>query len=188
MTPDYASPEQVRGEPITTATDVYSLGAVLYELLTGERAHRIRSYTVGEIEREICNQEPKKPSAVAGHLDPDLDNIALMALRKEPQRRYPSVERLSEDIRLYLEGRPVTARKDTVSYRAGKFLRRNRVGVALAALALMGAIGAVTAVQRQARRAEHRFGQVRKLANTVLVDLNRRWKRWRAPPRRGNCW
>jgi tetratricopeptide (TPR) repeat protein len=172
MTPDYASPEQVRGEPITTATDVYSLGAVLYELLTGQRAHNVEASSADEIEKEICSQEPKKPSTVARHLDPDLDNIILMALRKEPQRRYLSVEQFSEDIRLHMEGRPVKARKDTARYRAGKFLRRNRAGVALAALMLIGAVTAVSAVQRQARRAEQRFGQVRKLANTVLFDLN----------------
>jgi serine/threonine-protein kinase len=110
MTPDYASPEQVRGEPVTTATDIYSLGAVLYELLTGQRAHNIETYSPDAIEKEICNHEPKRPSAVAKRLDQDLDNIVLMALRKEPQRRYPSVEQFSEDIRLYLEGRPVRAR------------------------------------------------------------------------------
>jgi serine/threonine-protein kinase len=84
MTPDYASPEQVRGQQITPATDVYSLGAVLYELLTGERAHRIQSLSASEIEREICTCEPTKPSALAKELDSDLDNIVLKALRKEP--------------------------------------------------------------------------------------------------------
>jgi tetratricopeptide (TPR) repeat protein len=173
MTPDYASPEQVRGGPVTTATDVYSLGAVLYELLTGRRAHHVKTYSPVAIEKEICTREPPKPSTVAKGLDPDLDNIVLMALRKEPQRRYGSVEQFSEDIRLYLEGRPVRARKDTVRYRASKFLRRNRVGVALGSLALIGIVASVLAVDRQARRAEYRFHDVRKLANTVLFDLNR---------------
>src|SRR5207253_539442 len=95
MTPDYASPEQKRGEPVTTATDVYSLGAVLYELLTGQRKR----------------DDPKKPSAVSKHLDPDLDNIVLMALRKEPERRYASVQEFSEDIDRFLQDLPVRARK-----------------------------------------------------------------------------
>uniref|UniRef100_Q021H2 Serine/threonine protein kinase with TPR repeats n=1 Tax=Solibacter usitatus (strain Ellin6076) TaxID=234267 RepID=Q021H2_SOLUE len=172
MTPDYASPEQVRGEPVTTATDVYSLGAVLYELLTGRRAHKFESYSPVEVEKEVCEREPTIPSAVARHLDPDLDNIVLMALRKEPLRRYSSVEQFSEDIRLYLEGRPVSARRDTRRYRVWKFLGRNRVGVVIAALTLLGVVTAVSAVQRQAHRAEQRFGQVRKLANTVLFDLH----------------
>ncbi|MCU1236950.1 MAG: Serine/threonine protein kinase [Candidatus Solibacter sp.] len=110
MTPDYASPEQVRGEPVTTATDVYSLGAVLYELLTGQQVHHVETYSSQAIEREVCTHEPNKPSAVAGNLDPDLDNIVLRALRLQPQRRYPSVEQFSEDIRLFLEGRPVRER------------------------------------------------------------------------------
>jgi tetratricopeptide (TPR) repeat protein len=172
MTPDYASPEQVRGEPVTTATDVYSLGAVLYELLTDQRAHQLESYSPEAVEKEVCGREPRTPSAVSRHLDPDLDNIVLMALRKEPQRRYSSVEQFSEDIRLYLEGRPVRARKDTRRYRAWMFLRRNRVGAALAALTLLGVVTAVSAVQHQAHRAEQRFGQVRKLANTVLFELH----------------
>ena len=90
MTPAYASPEQVRGEPVTPATDIYSLGAVLYELLTGRRAHELETYSAEEIQREICTREPPKPSTLAKDLDPDLDNIVLMALRKEPERRYAS--------------------------------------------------------------------------------------------------
>jgi tetratricopeptide (TPR) repeat protein len=172
MTPGFSSPEQVRGEPVTTATDIYSLGAVLYELLTGRRAHTLETYSPEEILKEICTREPPKPTTVVRELDPDLDNIVLMALRKEPARRYGSVEQFSEDIRLYLEGRPIRARKDTVRYRASKFLRRNRVGVALGVLALIGTVTGVLAVKRQARRAEYRFQEVRKLAKTVLFDLN----------------
>src|SRR5204863_10050709 len=104
--------------------------------------------------------------------DRDLDNIVLLALRKEPQRRYASVEQFSEDIRRYLEGRPIRARKDTLTYRANRFIRRNKLGVAVAALAVIGMVTGVIAVNRQARRAEYRFHQVRKLANTVLFDLN----------------
>jgi serine/threonine protein kinase len=172
MTPDYASPEQVRGEPITTAADVYSLGVILYELLTGERPHRIEGSSPVAVERAVCVEEPKRPSAVNRHLDRDLDNIVLLALRKEPQRRYASAEQLSEDIRRYLEGRPVRARKDTLGYRTDKYIRRHKLGVALAALAMMGVVTGVVAVNRQARRAEYRFRQVRKLANTILFELN----------------
>ena len=172
MTPDYASPEQVRGELVTTTTDVYSLGVVLYELLTGQRPYEIETYSPAVIERVICQEQPKRPSALNQNLDRDLDNIVLLALRKEPQRRYASVEQFSEDIRRYLEGRPIRARKDTLTYRANRFIRRNKLGVAVAALAVIGMVTGVIAVNRQARRAEYRFHQVRKLANTVLFDLN----------------
>jgi tetratricopeptide (TPR) repeat protein len=172
MTPDYASPEQVRGGPVTTATDVYSLGAILFELLTGERPHRLDTYSRETIEKAICHDEPRRPSAINRALDSDLDNIVLTALRKEPQRRYASVEQLSEDVRRHLEGRPVRARKDTFAYRARKFIRRNRIGVAAAAIAAAAVAAGIVAVNRQARRAEYRFQQVRKLAHSVLFDLN----------------
>jgi serine/threonine protein kinase/tetratricopeptide (TPR) repeat protein len=136
MTPEYASPEQVRGEPITPATDVYSLGAVLYEILTGERAHRIESSSVGEIEKEICGREVRKPSAVVKDLDPDLDNIVLTALCKEPERRYASVQAFSDDLERFLHDLPVRARSESLPYRTRKFLKRNRavtVAVTLAA-------------------------------------------------------
>jgi tetratricopeptide (TPR) repeat protein len=172
MTPNYASPEQVCGEPATTATDIYSLGVILYELLTGRRPHHIETSSPTAIERAICLEEPKKPSAMNARLDHDLDNIVLLALRKEAQRRYASVEQFSEDIRRYLEGRPVRARKDTLGYRANRFIRRNKIGFVVATLAVLGVLTGVAAVDRQARRAEYRFQQVRKLANTVLFDLN----------------
>jgi serine/threonine-protein kinase len=133
MTPEYASPEQVRGEPVTVATDVYSLGLVLYELLTGQRAQRIDTHSPSAIEREICTREPGKPSELARDLDPDLDMIVLKALRKEPERRYSSAEDLSADIERYLQELPVHARPESRLYRARKFVSRNRV-VALAAV------------------------------------------------------
>lgn len=142
MTPDYASPEQVRGGTITTATDVYSLGVVLYELLTAQRPFQFDTYSPAEIEHIICHTESPRPSEaarqqtdaptkLARQLEGDLDNIVLMALRKEPARRYQSVEQFSEDIRRYLEGLPVLARKDTFAYRASKFVRRHKAGVAI---------------------------------------------------------
>jgi len=183
MTPEYASPEQVRGEPVTTASDIYSLGVVLYELLAGERPHRLKSYTPSEIERAVCQAEPERPSAAAGRgagarsklrkqLEGDLDTIVLKALRKEPERRYSSAEQLSEDIGRHLSGLPVQARKDTAGYRVGKFVRRHKLGVAAGLLVVMSLVGGTIAARHQGRRAERRFGQVRKLANTFLFDFH----------------
>jgi eukaryotic-like serine/threonine-protein kinase len=183
MTPDYASPEQVRGLPISTTTDVYSLGAVLYELLTGQRAHQFKSYTPTEIERVICFSEAERPSAAAKRsidsparmshlLSGDVDNIVLMAMRKEPERRYQSAGQFSEDIARYLLGRPVIARSDTILYRAGKFVRRHKLGVLAMLLVISSLIGGLAVSIYQARRAERRFEQVRKLANTFLFDFH----------------
>ena len=193
MTPQSASPEQLRGQPVTTATDVYSLGVVLYELLCGRSPYQFSSQSPHEMARVITEAEPRRPSTVitreSDHskleirnsklLRGDLDNIVLMALRKEPERRYQSVEQFSEDIRRHLENRPVLARKDTLDYRAAKFARRNKVGLAAAALVLLILIGGIVATSRQARianrekrRAERRFNDVRKLANNVLFDYH----------------
>ncbi|MBI1764568.1 MAG: protein kinase [Acidobacteria bacterium] len=171
MTPAYASPEQVRGEKLTTASDVYSLGVVLYELLTGRSPYRLQSTTFGELTRAICEQEPLKPSegmkdegggmknkthpsALILHpsvLRGDLDSIVLMALRKEPAARYGSVEQLAEDLRRYLAGLPTLARRGTFGYRALKYARRNRVPLAAAALVVLALLGGLGATLRQAR-------------------------------------
>ncbi len=190
MTPDYASPEQVRGGAITTASDVYSLGVALYELLTERRPYQFETYSPFEIERAICATEAAPPSDVARRqteaptklarqLSGDLDNIVMMAMRKEPERRYRSVEQFSEDIRRYLSGLPVTARPDSLIYRTGKFARRHRVAVVAAALVLVSLLGGIMATTRAARqaraeraRAERRFAQVRKLSNTFLFDFH----------------
>ncbi|HVS10624.1 MAG TPA: serine/threonine-protein kinase [Planctomycetota bacterium] len=143
MTPLYASPEQVRGEPITTATDVYALGALLYELLTGVPAHRFLSSTAAEIERVVCHELPERPSAAVprGVLAADLDRIVLQALRKEPERRYASVADLADDLRLFLEGRPVRAQDDTWRYRASKFVKRHTIAVTAAAAVFLVVAG-----------------------------------------------
>jgi serine/threonine-protein kinase len=158
MTPDYAAPEQVRGELVTTATDVYALGAVLYELLTGRRAHRIERRTPAEVERVVCTTEPAAPSAVAPPqwrraLRGDLDTIVATALRKEPARRYASVEALAEDLRRYAAGLPVRARSDSRTYRAGKFVRRHGVAVAAAAAVFLALAGGLAGTLWQARAA-----------------------------------
>jgi serine/threonine-protein kinase len=150
LTPDYAAPEQVRGEPATTATDVYALGVVLYELLTGASPYGEARGTT-ERTRAVCEVEPRPPSAAAAsprlarRLRGDLDTIVLKALSKEPSRRYASAEALAEDIRRHLAGHPVLARRDTIAYRAAKFVRRHKVAVAAAVLAtvslLLGLVG-----------------------------------------------
>jgi non-specific serine/threonine protein kinase/serine/threonine-protein kinase len=206
MTPEYASPEQVRGQPVTTATDVYSLGVVLYQLLTGQKPYRLKTRTPEEISRAVLEQEPTRPSVVASassrfptgwkpgpQLRGDVDNIVLMALRKEPERRYKSVEQFSEDIRRHLEARPVRARKDTFGYRAAKFMRRNKTATAAAALVLLSLVGGIIATTLEAHRArvqeglargekaraeaekaraERRFNDVRRLAHSVLFDYH----------------
>jgi len=153
LTPEYASPEQVRGLGITTATDVYALGAIFYEMLTGERAQSIETRTPAGIDHAICETEVPRPSLSFRGLDDDLDNIVLMAMRKEPARRYQSVDQLSEDLRRHLDGRPVLARRDSFGYRARKFVRRNRVAIAAAALFVFVLVGGAATATLQARRA-----------------------------------
>ena len=192
MTPDYASPEQVMGLPVNTSSDIYSLGAVLYELLTGQRAHRFTSDSLAEMERVIRDLEPEKPSLVVNRASPDtprlqklrrrqlsgdLDNVVLAALRKEPQRRYSSAAEFSEDIRRHMDGMPVMAREDRIGYRWGKFVRRNKLAVVAAAMVIVGLIGGIVATTLQARRAERRFQLVREMATTLVVDLNGQMER-----------
>ena len=191
MTPGYASPEQVRGRNVTTASDVYSLGMLLYEMLTGHRPYRVEGLPSQDVERIVCDYEPEKPSTVVTRterfgdlssdtgvettpesvartrsihpqllrrrLAGDLDNIILMALRKAPEQRHASVADLSEDIRRHLEGMPVAARKATAGYRIGKWIRRNKASLAVAAgiLALL-IVTVVTARIQSARTARER--------------------------------
>ncbi|MCA8960328.1 MAG: serine/threonine protein kinase, partial [Planctomycetes bacterium] len=178
MTPRYASPEQVRGEPTTTGTDVFSLGVILYELLCGRTPHPVRTTSVEEMQRAVCEVDPTRPSialaratdTTSAGIDPDaiaearrtdrrrlasllsgdLETVTLKALAKEPARRYASPGRLAEDLERYLAGRPVEARRDTWAYRATKFVRRNAIPLALAStfLLLLAGAAAVTLWQR----------------------------------------
>jgi serine/threonine protein kinase len=225
MTPSYASPEQLQGNSVTTQSDVYSLGVILYELLSGHRPFESKESDLRDIYHAVIESDPPPPSVVittrnlelrelthaktvvksddpddvknvqtqsdesrntietTTKLSPqllrgDLDNIVLKALRKEPERRYSSVEQLSDDIHRHQQGLTVTARPNTFSYRAGKFITRNRIGVlgaGLIFLAILSGIGATLWQARIARteraKAEKRFNDVRKLANSYLFDV-----------------
>ena len=177
LTPEYASPEQVRGDPITIATDIYSLAAVLYELLTGYKPHRIEKQTPQAIERAICEQDVIRPSmmpdkALARRLKGDLDNILLYALQKEPNRRYRSVEQLSDDIRRFLSHQPVKARPDTLTYRIRKFARRQRTSLIAGGLAAASLVGGVVVSLREASIANANLLEARRLANVFVFDVH----------------
>ena len=154
MTPEYAAPEQIRGEAITTRTDVYALGAVLFELLTGRRPFDFKNTTPFEMARMIAEVEPPTTSSLRRALSPDLDNIILMAMRKQADRRYASVDQLSDDLRRFLEGFPVLARPDSRAYRIKKFVSRNKVAVAAATLAVLLLAGSAVAMAILAKRAQ----------------------------------
>jgi tetratricopeptide (TPR) repeat protein len=189
MTPEYASPEQIAGEPITTASDVYSLGVILYELLVQRGPYRLRTNSPGEVENAIRQCEPERPSAAAAsgtaftsgeptpdklarRLRGDLDAIILTALRKEPARRYATVDRFSNDISRYLSGLPVAASHDTFRYRVGKFVRRNRAAVAVAAFVALVLVVATFASVSFARRALRQKQATLRLADIILGNLD----------------
>jgi eukaryotic-like serine/threonine-protein kinase len=204
LTPENAAPEQVLGRPITTATDIYSLGVLLYQLLTGRSPYRLLSYSQLQLERAICMDDPVRPSQMVvaklsaetdidrsrisdrrglspqrlrTRLSGDLDAIIAMAMRKEPDRRYPSVEAFADDLQRHLTGRPVLARQGDWRYHASKFLRRHLLGVISVAAVILGlaAIAGVTLWQNHrielAREATAQERDHAQQVSAFLVDV-----------------
>ncbi len=189
LTPEYASPEQVRGEPISTASDVYSLGVLLYRLLAGDLPHKATGSTTWALAQQICEQDPAPPSVTAEQattgygrfaktLRGELDNVVLKALKKVPEERYPSAEQLAEDLRRYLRGFPVAARPDTTSYRVRKFAQRHKSAAVAAGLFVAALIAGIITTSWQAHRAdverlraERHLNDVRELTSVYLADV-----------------
>jgi eukaryotic-like serine/threonine-protein kinase len=198
FTPEYASPEQIRGDTLTTASDLYSLGVVIFELLAGRRPHVTTGRALVDIERAVLDTPVPRPSSVVTddaarqmgertrdrlrqRLHGDLDSITLTALQLEPGRRYSSVEALGDDLRRYLDGLPVQAQRDWAGYRFTKFVQRNRVAAVISLLLLLALVGGVIATARQARRARREQLQatqvsafLRGLLASVQPEIGRR--------------
>ncbi len=189
LTPAYASPEQIRGEPFSVSSDVYSLGVILFELLAAQRPYQLPSGSLAEMVRIVCQQVPARLSQIAitedaattrssnperlrRQLAGDLENIAAKALEKDPSRRYATVDDFAADIRRHLTGLPVRARPATFAYRAAKFIQRHRVAVPVTSLAAILILTSAGVAWFEAIRAQRRFDQVRSLAHTVMFDLH----------------
>jgi non-specific serine/threonine protein kinase/serine/threonine-protein kinase len=188
MTPQYASPEQLRGERVTTVSDVYALGVLLYELLAGQRPYDVTGKSAEAAGQIVSAGELTKPSIraaqggndeLARRLRGDLDTIVLTAMRREPAERYGSVALLADDVRRHREGLPVVARGDSWTYRTARFVRRRKFGVAAAAAIVITLVGGVIATSWQARvareeraRAERRFADVRRLSTSFLFEFH----------------
>ena len=194
LTPSYSSPEQIRGDPLTTATDIYSLGVVLYEILTGRRPFELDRSPLHEVREVVSHRMPTRPSMSLGPTectkDPgprrlrrqiagDLDSIVLKALRKEPEARYGSVREFHADLCRYLDGRPVLARRGSGAYRARKFLSRHRLAVAVTfAVTVVGGLGGGLLLRQRGQTAqqrllaEQRVESVRSLVNTLAFEVH----------------
>jgi eukaryotic-like serine/threonine-protein kinase len=189
MTPDYASPEQICGDNITTATDVYSLGVLLYELLTDRRPFHLVGLPHQEMSQIVLNTDPARPSSVvdrtmAREISGDLDTIVLKAMHRSPERRYATVQQLADDIRRFMDGRTVLARPDTLTYRAKKFAVRNRGIVITAAVSALTVFGSGVLLAWQAGIAEsrrqetqRRFADFRQLATSFVGELDKELER-----------
>lgn len=182
----YAAPEQIRGEPVTTMTDVYSLGVVLYELLAGRKPYQLKRPTDAQWEDAILNHDPQRPSQVlqrasgedgtpdararrrAREVAGDLENIVLKALSKKPEQRYPSVEALALDLQRWLDGKPVHARAQSLPYRIGKFVRRHRWALSTAAAIAVVLVSALAIVAWQARQALQESARAQAMQNFVV--------------------
>jgi non-specific serine/threonine protein kinase/serine/threonine-protein kinase len=173
LTPGFASPEQIRGEPITIASDVFSLGVLLYLLLTGNRPFGGHDTSFERLSKAVCEEDPPRPGSVVKQLAGDLDAIVLKALRKEPEKRYPSVEELRADIDRHLWGLPVKAREGGRWYAASRFVARHRLGTAMSAAVAILLTAAFVETARARARAERRFEDVRKLATSFLFEIHR---------------
>ena len=184
MTPAYASPEQVRRQPTTTRSDVYSLGVMLYQLLAGMRPYELAGLSPAEAERTVCETQPP-PLRVAtdravlddadrrrrlAKIDGDLERIVAKAMHKDIDRRYGSAQELAWDVQRWLDGKPVLAHPDSAAYRIGKFVRRHRAGTALAAIALLAILGAAGIAAWQARQAARAADDMRQV-NAFLLDV-----------------
>ena len=182
FTPQYASPEQVLGNPITTASDTYSLGVLLYLLLTGVLPYELKEFTTAEMVRVICEQPPRRPTLPGSgdqRIDADLEAILLKSLRKSPGERYLTAVQFALDVQAYLDGRTVSARRGTMRYRAGKFVRRHRIALFGAALVtasltagVAGVIWQAKVADRERRRAVDTSAEMRQLSNSLLYELD----------------
>jgi len=178
-TPAYSSPEQLRGDPVTTASDVYSLGVLAYALFTDSSPYPLRSGRLDEVLQAVLNAEPLRPSLIPGlaaqtvrKLRGDLDNILMMAIARDSEHRYPTVQQFADDLEHYRKGFPVRARPDTLGYRLLKFVGRYRIASAFAALAMLFLIVGIAVTAWQARVAQRRFEDLRQFAHSVVFDVN----------------
>lgn len=177
LTPAFASPEQLLNQPVSTSSDVYALGVLLYLLMTDRRPYDLKDRSPREIEEIVCDLLPPKPSLVAKagvqrSLQGDLDTIILKALQKEPERRYRTVADFGDDVQRFLSHKPVKARPDSTGYRLLKFARRHRTGLVAALVIAVTLIGGIAATMWQSQMTERRSDQIRMLSATLLSDID----------------